>query len=275
MSFERTKLCALGMRIYELFTVQHSFGASLPVCWQTLTEVRVFNRCSDTFFGLLSIHVFVNSYFKTIIYYFSWTFTLFSCHFLGKVWELDSKYNVLFQFLSLLEHAAEAWLRSVLIKGKHSCDDKLEDLWVFCPTISVSCFGISGKNTKTFFYYWTNPIQAYLDSLHLGINLAGVYIYLFLTEPWAGSLNYLWKPSYHRLVSSFLLFLALSFAFLKLIRFPNISLRFNSGFAQLFASLFLSLLNWIRVISCARISNIGEGCSVCWSLANYMTKKKK
>lgn len=167
------------MRIYEVFRVQHPFGASLSVYWQidklsqksvSLTDVQI------SFFGLLSIHVFVNSYFKMIIHYFSWTFTLFFCHFLGKVWELDPKYNVLFRFLSVLEHAAEAWLRSVLIKVKCSCDDKLKDLWVFCPTISVSCSGISGKNTKTFFYYWTNPIQAYFDSLHLGINLAGVYI---------------------------------------------------------------------------------------------------
>lgn len=148
------------MRISEVFRVQHPFGASLPVYWQALTEVCVFNRCSNTFFSLLSIHVFVNSYFKTIIYYFSWTFTLFSCHFLGKVWELDPKYNVLFWFLSVLEHAAEAWLRSVLIKVKCSCDDKLKDLWVFCPTISVSRFGISGKNTKTVFYYRTKSIQA-------------------------------------------------------------------------------------------------------------------
>lgn len=99
------------------------------------------------------------------------------------------------------------------------------------------------------------------------------YIYLCLTDTWAASLSYLWKPSYHRLVSSFSLSLPLSFAFLKFIGFSSIWLRFSSGFAQLFASLFMSLLNWIRVISCARISNIGAGCSVCWPLANYMTKK--
>lgn len=215
----------------------------------------------------------MNSYFKTIIHYFSWTFTLFSCHFLGKVWELDPKYSVLFRFLSVLEHAAEAWLRSVLIKVKCSCDDKLKDLWVFCPTISVSCFGISGKNTKAFFFIGQILFRLISIPFTLGSSWLG-YIYLFLTETWPASLNYFWKPSYHRLVSSFPLSLAFSFAFLMLIGFPSIWLRFNSGFTQLFASLFISLLNWIRVISCVRISNIGVGCSVCWPLANCMTKKK-